>query len=96
MGSSSAGRTRWKQSEPMLAGSTTTTTTNSHSWASSRTTSTASHSLTVSVDHQIRCRRQTATKNASSFSDIFEAGLDIATIRAIVASNYHNPLSTSG
>lgn len=93
MGSSSAGRTRWKQSEPMLASSTTT---NSHSLASSRTTSTASHSLTVSVDHQIRCRRSTATKNASSFSDIFEDGLDIAAIRAIVASNYHNPLSTSG
>ena len=94
MGSSSAGRTRWKQSEPMMVSSTTTT--NSHSWAGSRTTSTVSHNLTASVDHQIRCRRSTATKNASSFSDIFEDGLDIAAIRTIVASNYHNPLSTSG
>ena len=93
MGCNSAGRTRWKQSEPMMVNSTST---NSHSWAGSHTTSTASHSLTASVDHQIRCRRSTATKNASSFSDIFEDGLDIAAIRTIVASNCHNPLSTSG
>ena len=82
------GRTHWMKSKPRPASSTT----DGRRWDGSHTTSTTCHSFTTNVD---RGHLQ-AAKTANSFSSTFKHDLDIAAIRTIVASNCHNPLSTSG